>query len=108
MTLLLTWTSPLCSHRDISSFPTISLVPASIQGQTEQTSIEFSKLTSLLSPQTSVKVEELVGVDDLVEATPKFKIEKGKNQAWIVEHIMASSKEPFNKKVGQAKSSCRN
>jgi hypothetical protein len=76
VTLLLTWTSPLCSHRDISSFPTISLVPASIQGQTEQTSIEFSKLTSLLSPQTLVKVEELVGVDDLVEATPKFKIEK--------------------------------
>jgi hypothetical protein len=25
----------------------------------------------------------------LVEATPKFKIEKGKNQAWIVEHIIA-------------------
>jgi hypothetical protein len=61
---VLTWTSLLCSHRDISSFPTVSLVPASIQGQTEQKSIEFSKLTSLLSPQMLVKVEELVNADD--------------------------------------------
>ena len=60
-----TWTSPLCSHRGISSFPTVSLVPAGIQGQSEQKSIEYSKLTSLLSPQMSVKVEELVNVDDL-------------------------------------------
>jgi hypothetical protein len=99
VTLLLTWTSPLCSHRDISSFPTISLVPASIQGQTEQTSIEVSKLTSLLSPQTSVKVEELVGVDDLSGGNTQIQNrKKGKNQAWIVEeHIIASSKEPFNK-----------